>query len=119
MLFKIGKQLIDSIALCLDRFYDVQAKQKRIENLAPDLQEVIDYVNGVRQRSVYVYSKALIFSNMFKSTVERRHHRPILPQSLCLLSTTSHKQSFVCRIIDDIPFFGIPYYFFRLSIGYW
>ena len=92
-------------------------KKKRIQHLADDLQEIIEYVNGDRQ-CVQVYTKALIFSNVFKSTVERRHHRPQLPLSLFALSSTSHKNSFVSTIIDGVPYFGIPLYFFRLTLGY-
>ena len=93
-------------------------QRNRILSYLEDLQLIYDCVNNILP-STKIFTRALIFSNLFKTTVDSRHHRPCLQSSLFEMSNTpgSNKRPFVSTIIDGTPYFSIPLYFFRFSLG--
>jgi len=94
--------------------YIFKAIQSRWENTDTDF----SFLQNSQQllfRGIEVFTEALIYSNLF--TVKRKKGRVIsdIP-SLHRLTIMNHKYPFVCTILNGVKYFGVPQYFFRLSL---
>ena len=92
------------------------AQNQRINNYLNDVDELLLICENKLIPGVQIYSKALIFSNLFQCYVDRHSRRPKLPQSLFTMSSSRCKRPLVSTIVDDVAFFGIPIFFFRFSL---
>ena len=108
---------VKDIFVCPRKLGDIKQKaaKNRTKNYLKDFDELFfTYDNLIP--GIEVYSKALIFSNLFQCYVDRHTRRPKLPQSLFTMSCSGCKRSFVSTIVNDIPYFGVPMFFFRFSL---
>jgi hypothetical protein len=121
---KKGTKLYHSLSAFVKDIFDcprklgelkLTASRNRTKNYLQDIEELLMIHDNIIP-GVQIYSKALIFSNLFQCYLDRHTRRPKLPQSLFTMSGSGCKRSFVSTIIDDIPYFGVPIFFFRFSL---